>query len=217
MTLGDMLLAANLNSSCSIQALKVIADAHKASLADEREKWREKRKLDGSEILQLRQQLAAEREKIERRDLLVRTWQDNYNDREKEVQQLRSQLAAESQLNADIGAVIRDFAVELCGTQFGSTGDEAAYTPKNVRAFLSQLRQQLAAEWEWESRFLASNDENAQLQKQLAACVDALKSILDSQDWWQTKSIIDAALAKAGWEREVQRSKAALAKVKEKT
>ncbi len=98
-------------------ACRVIADAHNAALAAERER------LSGP--------LLSNAERV--------AWA-------KEIHQLREQLAAESQLNADIGAVIRDFAVELCGSEFGSTGDEAAYTPMKVRAFLSRLRSQLAAE-----------------------------------------------------------------------
>ncbi len=112
---------------------RVIADAHNAAL-DVRQQH-----IDNLDVA-----LSAEREKF---DALASTQFDldqKAMDWCAEAKQLRSELAAESQLNADIGAVIRDFAVELCGSEFGSTGDEAAYTPMKVRAFLSRLRSQLA-------------------------------------------------------------------------
>ncbi len=66
---------------------KGAADSHNAALADE-----ERRANDSiKENVRLMNQLAAEREKVKRRDLLVRTWQDNYADIVK--QQIKDELA----------------------------------------------------------------------------------------------------------------------------
>ncbi len=157
MTLGDMLLAANLNSSCSIQALKVIADAHNAALAAEREQTTARELANEMLTAQrndLREQLAAERERVKLWQEEVKLWEEGEMPMITEVNQLRSQLAAERLLRAS----------------------DLRETGKTIR----QLREQLAAERENVKQL---EDDVAKrgfaidgLREQLAVLVEALKA-----------------------------------------